>query len=448
MMNALKRKAMTRKSAGGRRHAPTVALFSIVLLAFLFTLGAGGADAAIAKVTSVKGGVVVNQAGNISDVTAPGLALNDGDQLLTRDGEVQVTFNDGAILKLNPYSKSMIQERKETSGAIFKTTENARRVTCYVGKLWFKSGASKTKNYLQSPTAVAGLRGSDADFGYIPERLQTLLNMYSGSAAVIGNVLRGFFQNPGITAAQKSTVYQNLEKAYALTQETKKANANPALTAEQKTINTAVAKVEALKVVQEAAQILVQSNPDPVAKTQAQATAQVVTANITVVKVQEQVAKTEIIRQEAVKVVEQAKATGDTQKAAEAAKVVAAATSAVTVQKAAERQAEQAVQRATTALVQGNTAVVQANVQQVQQAERRVEQQAQVVQQQAQQVITTVATTLPTTVATTVATTTEATTQETTTTQETDTTVATTIPPPTSSTSSSTTSFATTTSPK
>ena len=461
-MIALKKQLHVKELFGRRRHQATLAFFSLTLIALLIAFTAGGAEAAIAKITSVKGAVIVNQAGNVSDVTAPGLALNDGDQLLTKEGEAQVTFNDGAILKMQPYTKAMIQERKETKGTIFKTKENARRLTCYTGKFWFKSGASKTKNYLQSPTAVAGLRGTDADFGFNPERMQTLLNMYSGQAAVIGNVIRGFFQNPGVSAAQKSQVYQNLEKAYAVTVETKKANENPALTQEQKTINTAAAKVEALQVVEQAAQILVQTNPDPVVKTQAQATSQVVTATITTVKIQEQVAKTEIIRQAAVQEVQKAQAAGDTQKAAEAQKVVQQATVAVRQEQQAARQAEQRVQQAVTLLAVGNVTAVAAQVQQVQQIEQRVQQQAQQVEQAAQQVVTTVATTLPTTIATTIATTVAATAETTaattagtttattaaTTAETTTTSVATTIPLPTSSTSSSTSSFATTTSPK
>jgi len=461
-MIALKKQLHVKELFGRRRHQATLAFFSMTLIALLIAFTAGGAEAAIAKITSVKGAVIVNQAGNVSDVTAPGLALNDGDQLLTKEGEAQVTFNDGAILKMQPYTKAMIQERKETKGTIFKTKENARRLTCYTGKFWFKSGASKTKNYLQSPTAVAGLRGTDADFGFNPERMQTLLNMYSGQAAVIGNVIRGFFQNPGVSAAQKSQVYQNLEKAYAVTVETKKANENPALTQEQKTINTAAAKVEALQVVEQAAQILVQTNPDPVVKTQAQATSQVVTATITTVKIQEQVAKTEIIRQAAVQEVQKAQAAGDTQKAAEAQKVVQQATVAVRQEQQAARQAEQRVQQAVTLLAVGNVTAVAAQVQQVQQIEQRVQQQAQQVEQAAQQVVTTVATTLPTTIATTIATTVAATAETTaattaatttattaaTTAETTTTSVATTIPLPTSSTSSSTSSFATTTSPK
>ena len=90
-----------------------------------------------------------------------------------------------------------------------------RRVTCFVGKLWFKSGASKRKNYLQTPTAVCGLRGSNADVGYNPAELQSLLNIYAGEAAVVGTFMQGFFNDPGISAAKKSEVFNQLKAAVA-----------------------------------------------------------------------------------------------------------------------------------------------------------------------------------------------------------------------------------------
>jgi hypothetical protein len=211
----------------------------LMILTGMILLTALPAIASIAKVTSFKGEVIVASGGQVDKVTAPGLVLKSGDIVQTKDGEVQIAFNDGAVMKVNPYTKTMIQEAKEQRGTwLFKTTEKARRVTCYVGKLWFKSGASGTKNYLQSPTAVAGLRGSDGDLGYDPARLVTLLNMYSGEAAVVGNVIRGFFESPGASAAQKSAVYQKLEQAYSTKVETEKASATVA-SASQKVLNTA-----------------------------------------------------------------------------------------------------------------------------------------------------------------------------------------------------------------
>jgi hypothetical protein len=459
-----------------KKHSVMVLFLILGCAMMLFLPPATLAAVQIGKVASVKGDVLVNTAGDISPLKA-GAAVNDGDIIQARDGEAQLTFNDGAQMRINPFTKIMMTERTEESGAwFFKSREQTRRVTCYVGKLWFKSGASPTKNYLQSPTAVAGLRGSDGDFGYTPDRLQTLLNMYSGDAATVGNVIRGFFDNPGVTAAQKSEVYQRLEQAYSLKQETTKVNQTTTLTEGQKAVNNAAAKVAALQVVQQAAQILVQSNPDPVVKAQAQATQQVVTAVVQVAQVQQQVAQTQVIREQAQQVVQQAQAAGDTQKAQQAQQVVQRATAAIQAESNAVQQAQQAVQRAETALAAGQTAVVTANVNQVQQVQQRVDQTVQAVQKIATPVITTtVATTIattmppttiaPTTVATTVGPTTTATTAGPTTTATTvgptttETTVApttttaattsaeTTIPTTVSTTSTSTTSMVTTTSP-
>jgi hypothetical protein len=169
----------------------------------------------------------------------------------------------------------MIQERDEESGFwVFKTKKATRRVTVYVGKIWHKSGVSDKRNFVQTPTAVCGLRGSDGDFGYDPVKLASYLNMYSGEAAVVGTVIRGFFDNPGITAAQKSAVYQALANAYTKTEAAK---------ATGKTLDLAQAKVDALNVAKEAASAL-KDNPDTTVKTQANAALATADASIAAAK--------------------------------------------------------------------------------------------------------------------------------------------------------------------
>lgn len=250
--------------------------------AFLFILIAGllilpsAASAAIGKISSFKGEVLVQTGDTVARVTATGHPVNTGDMLLTKNGEAQVTFTDSGILSVKPYSQVMIQERKEESGILFfKRTDMARRVTVYLGKIWFKSGLSKNKNYLQTPNAVCGLRGSDGDLGYDPVKMQSYLNMYSGEAAVVGNVLRGFFENPGISVAQKTQMYQNLVAAYNKTEQAK---------ASGKTIDQAQAKVDALNVAKEAAATLLANNPDATVKQQAQLAGAAVDASIAAAK--------------------------------------------------------------------------------------------------------------------------------------------------------------------
>ena len=161
------------------KTALKAALISLIFfLVIIFPMGAAQATISLAKVTTFTGEAVVLSGADTAVISRIGQELNEGDRVQTKQGTVQVTFNDGAILKISPFTSALIQEREEDSGIlIFKTKKAVRRVTCFVGKMWFKSGASKRANYLQTPTAVMGLRGSDADFGF--DNLNSYLNMYS-----------------------------------------------------------------------------------------------------------------------------------------------------------------------------------------------------------------------------------------------------------------------------
>ena len=173
------------------------------------------------------------------------------------------------MLKLNPYVSTMIQERDEKLGSwFFARMTPVRRVTCFVGKLRLRSGASERRNYLQSPTAVCGLRGSDVDFGF--DNVQTYLNIYQGKAEQLGRVVRGFFADPGISAAQKSTVYQSVENAYARVRHAERTGSS---------VDKAQAQIAALAAVKVAAAALL-ANPAPVVKAEAQQTIQIVERRI------------------------------------------------------------------------------------------------------------------------------------------------------------------------
>jgi hypothetical protein len=200
-------------------------LFLILGLAVLLCLCVSGeASAAIAKISGFKGKALIQSGVDIVPITHIGQEINVGDFVQTENGEVEIFFNDGAMLKVSPYTTTMIQEASEESDVwIFKMIRPTRRVTCFVGKLWFKSGSSNKKLFMQSPSAVAGIRGSEGDFGFNPDpaKLQTFLNMYAGEVdSTVGNIIKGFFENPGMTAAPQSIVYHTLETAYAHTVET------------------------------------------------------------------------------------------------------------------------------------------------------------------------------------------------------------------------------------
>ena len=373
------------------------------------------ADAAIAKVSSFKGDVLVQSGDSINKLRKTGYALNNGDYIMTKQGEAQVTFNDGAVMKLNPFSKTMIQERDEESGVwIFKTKKAARRVTVYVGKLWYKSGVSNKRSYVQTPTAVCGLRGSDGDFGFDPVKLQTYMNMYTGEAVVVGNVIRGFFDNPGITAAQKSTVYQALARAYEKSEQAK---------ATGNTIEIAKAKVEALQVAKEAAVVL-QANPDTAVKNEARAAASTVDASISAANAKISVEEIKEVKDKADKEAGAARKAGDLEKARKAEQAAREADQA-------GKKAEEASSKAAIASEEAKKAADSLDLEKAQRAADSAKKAADDAKKAEQTVVTTTVAPTTTVPPTTVA----------------PTTVATTVPPETttSSTTSSTTVESTTT---
>jgi hypothetical protein len=120
------------------------------LFAGVFLIGSPAyAAKPIAKITSFKGDVIIQSGTQFFKVTQIGQALNEGDRIQTKQGEAEVTFNDGALMSVRPFTNASILEGDEKSGFwIFKTKKPVRRITLFVGKLRFKSGASKRKNYL------------------------------------------------------------------------------------------------------------------------------------------------------------------------------------------------------------------------------------------------------------------------------------------------------------
>ena len=174
------------------------------------------ADAAkpIARIANFHGEVIVLTDKGFKDVRI-GLPLNAYDRVQTKEGEAEITFSDGAIMKVRPFSSTMIEEREEESGWwIFKTKKVVRRLTVFVGKLWFKSGSSKKENYLQTPTAVCGLRGSEAEWG--SDLVTGYLNVITGSAfGEMGPWIKGLltFDNTK-TLADQSDAYKAMKAAY------------------------------------------------------------------------------------------------------------------------------------------------------------------------------------------------------------------------------------------
>jgi hypothetical protein len=229
----------------------------LLSLGIFLLFPASSAAAPIAKVSQFSGEVLVVTGDQISRVTTVGQSINDGDAVQTKNGEAQITFNDGALMTIRPFTSTVIQEAEEQRGwFLFKTKDLVRRITCQVGNLWFKSGASARKNYLQSPTAVCGLRGSAVDFGF--NNVMTYVRQIEGGSDLAGAVQRvteEFFRNLQANAQQaagQNAVYNKLNDAYNKAQQADKTGAP---------IDKAGAKVAVLQAVQASLQAIL-ANPN------------------------------------------------------------------------------------------------------------------------------------------------------------------------------------------
>ncbi len=232
------------------RHRALLVFLILCMGVFLFSSQTYAATP-IAKVSSFTGEVLIQSDTNVFRVSQIGQILNDGDRIQTKDGEVHIAFNDGALMKIRPFTNTMVQEREEKSGFwLFKTKKLVRRMTVFVGKLWFKSGVSKRKNFLQTPTAVCGVRGSELEAGF--NNVESLLNVIKGLVDKVGPWTEGPFKDPGAAEAFKNKVYTAIAKAQEMLEKAK-ATGDPKALAD--------AQLAALDVVIAAADVL-KTNPD------------------------------------------------------------------------------------------------------------------------------------------------------------------------------------------
>lgn len=241
-------------------------LFVACMSVFIIANGAIAAKP-IAKITASKGEVFVLSGTEFKEITQ-GILLNDGDKIQTKNGEAEITFDDGAVMKIYPFTASMIQEKEEEAGWLFKTKTTARRLTALVGKLWFKSGSSNKKNILQTPSAVCGLRGSENAWGY--DNMNSYLHQISGEVDTMGNWLRGVFETPGPKAALANNLYTAMVNAFdefnAAEEELKTAKDEDKGKLEEKKIK---ALEKALKEYKKTLQFIQKNNPDPAVVSQA-----------------------------------------------------------------------------------------------------------------------------------------------------------------------------------
>jgi len=235
--------------------------------AFLFAPQADASEP-IAVVFSSYGEVIV-QSGEIFMISKPALQLKDGDRIQTKQGRVTINFEDGAVMKISPFSHITIRQREEKHELwIFTPKRAVRRITCFIGKVWFKTGVSKRRNYLQTPTAACGVRGTELEVGY--NNVESLLHVISGVVDKVGVWKEGAFTEPGEAVALKNRVYRAFLRAY---EEAEKAKTG------RRKVDVAKARVEVYRSIKEVADRL-RKNPDATVAGEAEVAANVAAANM------------------------------------------------------------------------------------------------------------------------------------------------------------------------
>jgi len=312
-----------------------LATFLVLFVPVLLSNPQTRAAETIANIASLKGEVVIRSGERVSMATDVGLNLFDGDQIQTRYGRVRITFNDGAMLSLKPFTSTMIQEREEEHGVlILKGKKPVRRITCFVGKIRFETGESERRNYLQSPICTCQLSGSDADFGY--DNINTYLGIYKGKADCAGDVIAGFFTEPSIGPTTENAVYESLASAYEGAKQAK---------ATGSALDLVTAKMEALQASKVAAAALLR-NPDAAVTRDAGIVSVATDALIAAVQTEAILEELRGSKQKAEEAAKGAKAAGDEEGARNAGETVAKAVVAVELTEEAAGEAERAAEEA------------------------------------------------------------------------------------------------------
>lgn len=178
----------------------------IFLAASLMVLGllAGhltAKPASIAKITFYTGEVQVQKPQKEAwDKALFNQPLNSGQKVKTQDeSRAEIGFADGSIIRIDSNSKlDIIDAKKDKGGAQTATAK------VWSGKVWANVNkmSKKTKFQIESPTAVAAVRGTVYRMAVSPDRT-TKIAVYSGEVAVDNKPIVKFMEEKKAKAGGK-----------------------------------------------------------------------------------------------------------------------------------------------------------------------------------------------------------------------------------------------------
>lgn len=150
-------------------------MLSALVMSVLVSQAAGPTDG---KVVLARGDVIVRSA-DTSTKAVPGVLVRQGDQIRTgRDGGVRLLLGGSAVVDLGA-NTSMVITRTGTSSSETK-------LKLWSGRLWARVSSlfgNDAKFEVESPNAVAGVRGTEFIFDVAPDG-GTDITVLDGSVAV------------------------------------------------------------------------------------------------------------------------------------------------------------------------------------------------------------------------------------------------------------------------
>ncbi|OGL47128.1 MAG: hypothetical protein A2161_07325 [Candidatus Schekmanbacteria bacterium RBG_13_48_7] len=134
------------------RQINTLVLASIIIYIFLGG-NTGFADDVLANLHEYRGEVKVTSGDNEKEVVLK-MELFNNDVVLTKNGEAEVLFLDGSIVKLRPNTELRIVDSPENK---------ERDVKLSFGRLWFRIQEGSKPTKFSGPTSVAAIRGTEGE---------------------------------------------------------------------------------------------------------------------------------------------------------------------------------------------------------------------------------------------------------------------------------------------
>lgn len=141
---------------------------------FLLTLSSHAKQEAVASIKKIQGTVDIERDNKILPART-GLILYDQDMVVTsKKSKVSIIFRDGTVIRLFPNTRFLIEKSVETEKGSRRFLHN---FILKVGSFWGKFTQKRQETVIKTPTATAGIKGTNAIFAVREDGLSVGLSM-------------------------------------------------------------------------------------------------------------------------------------------------------------------------------------------------------------------------------------------------------------------------------